>query len=172
MIEFEEGRQKIREELKVRMKYSGTLLELRKKEQTLVRLKKYDEAEVVKNKADQVETKERQKLERDIQEQSEKREAKIRNQQQLALSALLKRIQRDRNEQLKQRQLDSQRLIQRNKNLLNDLLAKHAYETKKTTECVKQTLENAKNTDTVSSPLQKTQTALPTGDKKSATTYK
>jgi hypothetical protein len=42
----------------------------------------------------------------------------------MALAALLKRIQRDRNEQLKHRQIDSQRLIQRNKNLLLDLLNK------------------------------------------------
>ena len=34
-----------------------------------------------------------------------------------ALAALLKRIQRDRGEQIRHRQLDSQRLIQRNKNL-------------------------------------------------------
>jgi hypothetical protein len=47
----------------------------------------------------------------------EKKEAKLRHSQQLALAALLKRIQRDRNEQLKHRQQDSQRLIQRNKNI-------------------------------------------------------
>jgi len=37
----------------------------------------------------------------------QKKEAKLRHQQQLALAALLKRIQRDRNEQLKHRQQDS-----------------------------------------------------------------
>ena len=37
----------------------------------------------------------------------EKKEAKLRHQQQLALAALLKRIQRDRNEQLRHRQMDS-----------------------------------------------------------------
>ena len=99
----------MKEEIKVKMKFSKALLELRKKEQTLVRLKKYDEAEVVKSKADLLEQKERQKLEQDAQDIIAKREIKIKNQQQLALSALLKRIQRDRNEQLKQRQLDSQR---------------------------------------------------------------
>ena len=70
----------------------------------------------------------------------QKREAKIRHQQQLALAALLKRIQRDRNEQLKHRQQDSQRLIQRNKNILNDLLNKQNAETKRTLEHLKQTL--------------------------------
>ena len=82
---------------------------MRKKEQTLVKLKKYEEAEAVQGKANQMEQQEKQKLELAIQDQMAKREAKIKNQQQLVLSALLKRIQRDRNEQLKQRQLDSQR---------------------------------------------------------------
>jgi hypothetical protein len=70
----------------------------------------------------------------------QKKEAKLRHMQQLALAALLKRIQRDRNEQLKHRQQDSQRLIQRNKNILNDLLNKQNAETKRTLENLKQTL--------------------------------
>jgi hypothetical protein len=63
-----------------------------------------------------------------------KQEEKLRRKQQLALSALLKRIQRDRNEQLKHRQMDSQRLIQRNKNLLLDLLKKQNMEIRRTTQ--------------------------------------
>lgn len=70
----------------------------------------------------------------------QKKEAKLRHSQQLALAALLKRIQRDRNEQLKHRQQDSQRLIQRNKNILNDLLNKQSQETKRTLDHLKQTL--------------------------------
>lgn len=62
----------------------------------------------------------------------EKQEHLLRAKQQQALSALLKRIQRDRNEQLKHRQIDSQRLIQRNKNLLLDLLNKQNMETRRT----------------------------------------
>ena len=129
------------------MKYSKAVLEARKKEQALVNLKKYDEAEVVRRKLDQLEAHERQKMELTMEEQAEKKVSKLRNKQQLAMSALLKRIQRDRNEQLKQRQVDSQRLIQRNKNLLNDLLAKHACELKKTIECVKQALDGAKGNE-------------------------
>ena len=60
----------------------------------------------------------------DLEEKIERQEGLLRQRQQQALSALLKRIQRDRNEQLKHRQIDSQRLIQRNKNLLLDLLNK------------------------------------------------
>ena len=43
------------------------------------------------------------------------------------MAALLKRIQRDRNEQLKHRQKDSQKLIQRNRNILVDLLNKQIH---------------------------------------------
>ena len=68
---------------------------------------------------------------------AQKKKNKLRHQQQLALAALLKRIQRDRNEQLKHRQQDSQRLIQRNKNILNDLLIKQNAETKRTLENLK-----------------------------------
>ena len=67
-----------------------------------------------------------------IEDMIEKQEALLRAKQQQALSALLKRIQRDRNEQLKHRQIDSQRLIQRNKNLLLDLLNKQNMETRRT----------------------------------------
>ena len=69
-----------------------------------------------------------------LEENIEKHEALLRQKQQQALSALLKRIQRDRNEQLKHRQIDSQRLIQRNKNLLLDLLNKQNMETRRTNQ--------------------------------------
>ena len=150
MLELEEARKKMREEIKVTMKYSKALLEARKKEQTLVKLKKYEEADAVKAKADKLEASERTKIDQMIEERIEKKEAKIKGQQQLTLSVLLKRIQRDRNEQLKQRQLDSQRLIQRNKNLLNDVLVKHSTETKKTIECVKKTLESVRTGEQLS----------------------
>lgn len=122
------------------MKFSKDLLELRDKEAKLVRMKRYEEAEKVKMKADLLEEFERNKLEAEMQAVIQKKEAKLRHQQQLALAALLKRIQRDRNEQLKHRQQDSQRLIQRNKNILNDLLNKQNAETKRTLENLKQTL--------------------------------
>lgn len=57
---------------------------------------------------------------------------------------MLKRIQRDRNEQLKHRQQDSQRLIQRNKIILNDTLVKQNLETKKTLDQLKFTLNMTK----------------------------
>lgn len=136
-----------KEEIRARLKYSKAVLEARKKEQALVKLKKYDDAEIVRRKLDQLEAHERQKMELTMEDQAEKKVGNLKNKQQLAMSALLKRIQRDRNEQLKQRQIDSQCLIQRNKNLLNDLLLKHTCELKKTIECIKQALDGAKISD-------------------------
>ena len=151
MLEFQSFQDKIRSELRARMKFSRDLLELRDKEAKLVKVKRYEEAEKIKMKADLLEEFERNKLEAEVrtflftvylqmQTVLQKKEAKLRHAQQLALAALLKRIQRDRNEQLKHRQQDSQRLIQRNKNILNDLLNKQTAETKRTLEHLKQTL--------------------------------
>lgn len=74
------------------MKFSKDLLELRDKEAKLVRMKRYEEAEKVKMKADLLEEFERNKLEAEMQAVIQKKEAKLRHQQQLALAALLKRI--------------------------------------------------------------------------------
>ena len=126
------------------MKFSKDLLDLRDREAKLVRMKRYDDAEKIKMKADLLEEFERNKLDAEMEAVIEKKEAKLRHTQQLALAALLKRIQRDRNEQLKHRQQDSQRLIQRNKIILNDTLSKQTTETKKTLDHLKQTLNMTK----------------------------
>lgn len=78
--------------MRARMKFSKDLLELRDKEAKLVRMKRYEEAEKVKMKADLLEEFERNKLEAEMQAVIQKKEAKLRHQQQLALAALLKRI--------------------------------------------------------------------------------
>ena len=54
----------------------------------------------------------------------------------------MKRIQRDRDEQLAHRQQDSQILIQRNKNMLQDIAKRHGLEEKKTVEFLKYALGN------------------------------
>lgn len=61
----------------------------------------------MKEQADLKEQLEKEEMEREIDEILEKQEARLRAKQQMALAALLKRIQRDRNEQLKHRQIDS-----------------------------------------------------------------
>lgn len=99
---------------------------------TLISLKRYEDAEQTKHDCEQKEQEERRAMESQIDDILEKAEERLRQKQQMALAALLKRIQRDRNEQLKHRQIDSQRLIQRNKNLLLDLLNKQNMETRRT----------------------------------------
>ena len=66
MLEFQQFQEKIRRELKQKMKFSKDLLELRDREAKLVRLKRYDEAERIKMKADLLEEFERNKLEAEM----------------------------------------------------------------------------------------------------------
>ena len=62
----------------------------------------------------------------------------------MALAALLKRIQRDRNEQIKHREMDSSRLIMINRNIINTLIIKQNSEAKKTLQQVKESLGDVK----------------------------
>ena len=78
MLEFQQFQDKIRKELKQKMKFSKDLLELRDREAKLVRMKRYDEAERIKMKADLLEEFERQKLEAEMQAIIEKKEAQLR----------------------------------------------------------------------------------------------
>ena len=66
MLEFQQFQDKIRRELRARMKFSKDLLGLRDKEAKLVRMKRYEEAEKVKMKADLLEEFERNKLEAEV----------------------------------------------------------------------------------------------------------
>lgn len=79
MLEFQSFQEKIRKELRSKMKFSKDLLELRDREAKLVRLKRYDEAERIKMKADLLEEFERNKLEAEMQAIVEKKEAKLRH---------------------------------------------------------------------------------------------
>jgi hypothetical protein len=66
MMEFQNFQDKIRHELRARMKFSRDLLELRDKEAKLVKVKRYEEAEKIKMKADLLEEFERNKLEAEV----------------------------------------------------------------------------------------------------------
>ena len=66
MLEFQQFQEKIRNELRARMKFSRDLLELRDKEAKLVKVKRYEEAEKIKMKADLLEEFERNKLEAEV----------------------------------------------------------------------------------------------------------
>ena len=60
-----------------------------------------------------------------ILESMQREETKLKTKQNAVLSTLQKRIQRDRDEQLAHRKTDSQTLIQRNKNVLIDIIERH-----------------------------------------------
>lgn len=66
MLEFQQFQDRIRNELRARMKFSRDLLELRDKEAKLVKVKRYEEAEKIKMKADLLEEFERNKLEAEV----------------------------------------------------------------------------------------------------------
>lgn len=123
---------KVRKEQSVKITFTKELMDMRKKVQKLLSSKRYEEAEELNNECNIKEQEEKDAQEDTIALITHREETKLRRRQQMALGALLKRIQRDRNEQLKHRQIDSQRLIQRNKNLLLDLLNKQSMETRRT----------------------------------------
>ena len=91
---------------------------------------------------------------------------KLKENQEKALTALLKRIQRDKNEQIRQRQEDSQKLIKRNRNLVTNLLYKQNIETKKVIDQVEQTLRMTKMDKMFTPDMSRYNTALPASRKK------
>ncbi|CAE7783961.1 Aste57867_22357, partial [Symbiodinium microadriaticum] len=95
-------------------KWSKELLEWRRRQHILARGKKYTEAQKLKRIADRAEQKEKEEMEQGQAINFARREAKYRQQQQAELQALLTRIEARRKEHIKQRNLDSKRLLQRN----------------------------------------------------------
>ena len=132
LLEIKQLHDRVRKEQSVKITFTKELMDMRKKVQKLLSSKRYEEAEELNNECNMKEQEEKDGQEDTIAILTHREETKLRRRQQMALGALLKRIQRDRNEQLKHRQIDSQRLIQRNKNLLLDLLNKQSMETRRT----------------------------------------
>merc|ERR1712151_968158 len=125
--EFAAFQEKLRSHAKP-CKFSRELLELRRKQEALAKLGKYEEAWKVKEAGDHLEEWELARSASLVNDSMRRQESRLRQQQSKALAALLKRIQRDRGEQIRHRQTDSQRLIQRNKNLKADLAKKQHLE--------------------------------------------
>ena len=86
-------------------------------------MKDYERAEACRVRATYLEQREQEEA-CSGNEELIKQERAARKRQQMALATLLKRIQRDREEQLKHRFEDAQRLMKRNANLLKDMLKK------------------------------------------------
>lgn len=109
-------------------KWSRELLEWRRRQHMLARQKNYAEAQRIKKIANKLEDKERKGCEQDTGSAFARKEAQYRAQQQAELQALLKRIDARRKEHIKQRNLDSKRLLQRNRNVQAVLESKQAAE--------------------------------------------
>jgi hypothetical protein len=61
------------------------------------------------------------------------------------LQVLLTRITNDKNEQLRHRRVDSERMLQRDKNMMHDLLNKHKTEQRRTIQFLQFALGNRSN---------------------------
>jgi len=134
----------VRREIVSNYVHPQEVLELRRKEHLYVSKKNYEQAEEIRRQIVILEEYEKVDMEAQIEEAFERREGALKIKQHKALTVLMNRIQRDRNEQLHHRQQDSQRLLQRNKNILKGLLNKQTAETKKTLEYLSNILSNTK----------------------------
>lgn len=122
-------------------KWSKELLEWRRRQHILARGKKYADAQKLKRIADKAEQKEREDMEQSQAVIFARREAKYRLQQQSELQALLKRIEGRRKEHIKQRNLDSKRLLQRNRNVQAVLETKQNVESQKLFSDIKKNMK-------------------------------
>lgn len=138
LLEFQK---QLREELASKPpKWSRELLEWRRRQHMLARRKNYAEAQKIKKIADKAEENERITMEEQQAILFARKESKFRAQQQSELQALLKRIEVRRKEHIKQRELDSKRLLQRNRNVQSVLESKQSVETHRLTQDIKRSL--------------------------------
>jgi len=138
LLEFQERLHK--EVIDKPPKFSKELLEWRRRQHMLARQKNYAEAQKIKRIADVMEERERKSLDEMNRQQFARRETKFRAEQQAELQALLKRIDSRRKEHIKQRNLDSKRLLQRNRNVQAVLESKQSVEAVKTISQIKANL--------------------------------
>ena len=117
--------------MKKPLKFGRELLDWRSREQMLAKQKKYSEAARIKGVADEHERRERARLDEERLSSFGQREAKFRIQQNAEQSALLKRVETRRAEHVKQRELDSKRLLQRNRNVMAVLEQRQSQEEQK-----------------------------------------
>eukprot|EP00606_Chrysophyceae_sp_TOSAG23-5_P000024 GSChrysophyteH2.ASY1.ANO1.448.1 assembled CDS len=140
LLEFQKA---LRAELAAKPpRWSHELLEMRRKQHVNARNKNYAEAQRMKKFSDKAEAKERQEMEAAQAVVFARREAKYRQQQQAELQALLKRIECRRKEHIKQRNLDSKRLLQRNRNVQGVLESKQSLECQRLFDDIKKTLHS------------------------------
>jgi hypothetical protein len=138
--EMTEFQQEFKDNLESKIKFSKKVYDLRRRVEVLINMRNYEEADKYKMFLSKLENEERGQRVKELKKNAQKKEKKMKALHQQQMAALLKRIQRDRNEQLKHRQKDSQKLIQRNRNILVDLLSKQNTEARRTSQYVQYTL--------------------------------
>lgn len=109
-------------------KFSKELLEWRRRQHILAKQKNYAEAQKIKRIADVMEAKERKRMDGSFQTSFDSKEHKFRARQHSEMQALLKRIEVRRKEHIVQRESDTKRLLQRNRNVQSVLESKQAAE--------------------------------------------
>ena len=119
--ELKEFQQKLLEKQQ-KPKFSPVLLNYRKIEEHLARYKNYNDAHKVKAKADRMEAKETEQWNKTKQREMFQQESQFKAAKRQELSALQKRIKTGREEQSKRRQIELQKLMQRYRNVQNELV--------------------------------------------------
>lgn len=137
-------------------KFSKELLEWRRRQHMLAKSAQYAEAQKIKKIADMMEKKERSRMDHSADSSFAAKEGKFRSRQQAELNALLKRIDVRRKEHLGQRNLDSKRLLQRNKNVQAVLVSKQSVEERAARQDIKDRLSRPRTGIFGSEPPKKT----------------
>mmetsp|Transcript_30423 Transcript_30423/g.29895 ORF Transcript_30423/g.29895 Transcript_30423/m.29895 type:complete len:120 (-) Transcript_30423:433-792(-) len=107
---------------------SQDLILLRNRIEKLISIGKYEEADILKDKAEELEKVEYTKAAIESELDIDKDKERLIAAHQKTIEAMLRRIERDRREQTRHRKDDTQRLVQRNKNLLKDIDTRQAQE--------------------------------------------
>jgi len=135
--EFSEFQERLARKEPCSYKFSRDLLLMKTSVETLAKQGRYDEAHKLKRKADQLEKWERMKLENEHNTYIANKELQMRQQHQLQLEALKRRIQRGREEHKEHWLLGAQRLMQSHRNMISDLKSKQAIESMRADVAVK-----------------------------------
>jgi len=153
--DYEEFQEKLRQKMGRGHKFSRDLLLMRKSIDTLANQGRYDEAHVLKTKADQLERWERMKLDNEHKMLMATKELQMRQQQEMQLEALRRRIQRGREEHKEHWLQGAQRLMQSHRNMLSDLKSKQAIENVRADVAVKLDLAASRTSGPTSLGLKK-----------------
>jgi hypothetical protein len=106
-------------------RFSKDLVDWRKREVIMADQQFYQEAQRIKQVSDALEAKEKSNMNSRFENSLRMKEANVKRQQSAEMDALVKRIDTKRREYEKQREVNTERLSQRNKNILSVMDTKH-----------------------------------------------